>query len=151
MATLGRNPLVQRTIPPQSPSGHHGMKTTRTGTAISKRPRSPDPVHDSCGKRPKGVPASPAPSHLQPQVAIKEEGRPLEKDEKRALRDAAREDFRVKYRKAFPSWSFYFDADLMDNPVAEALQADVESLGAVRSNSPLYIICNSQRSFSPAC
>lgn len=142
MATVGRNPLASRTIPPQSPSGHQGLKTTRTACGISKRSRSPDPVHDSRGKRPKGVPLSPAPSHTQPAGPARDDGRTQDKEEKRALREAQREEFRIKYRKAFPSWVFHFDADLIANPVSEELQADIEYLGAVRPKRPSVRLSN---------
>ena len=50
-------------------------------------------------------------------------------------REAQKEEFRIKYTRAFPSWVFYFDLDLLDpdsGSVREYLEAKVCQLGGVR-------------------
>lgn len=51
-----------------------------------------------------------------------------EKERKRAEREAQKEEFRIKYTKAFPSWVFYFDTADRET---EELAARVMQLNAV--------------------
>lgn len=100
------------------------------GPAVSpfnaKRARSPDggDTPQAGSKRQKAVP-SPAPA-LAPAER--------EKDRRRADREAQKEEFRVKYRKAFPAWLFYFNIDVTDDEkdAVRTLQARVSALGGVR-------------------
>ena len=55
---------------------------------------------------------------------------------KGSLKEAAKEDFRIKYTKAFPSWVFYFDTNESD---AEELAARVRQLEAVCVNTSAKI------------
>ncbi|KAK7057308.1 DBF4-type domain-containing protein [Favolaschia claudopus] len=91
---------VRRTHPP--------IKQSRSVSG-SKRPRSPDHILEVVPKRLKAVPAAAPTAHRE------KEG---EKDKVRrhTEREQQRVEFRDKYRKAFPSWKFYFD---VDNIVAE--------------------------------
>ena len=52
-----------------------------------------------------------------------------EKEKSRAARLAAEEDFRLKYRNAFPAWKFYFDG-VSSGAVASATRK-IQALGAV--------------------
>lgn len=54
-----------------------------------------------------------------------------EKDARRAQREAQKEEFRVKYTKAFPGFNFYFDLDDQDPALRNRLEGGVASLGAV--------------------
>lgn len=53
-----------------------------------------------------------------------------EKDARRAQREAQKEEFRVKYTKAFPGFNFYFDLDDQDPALRNRLEGGVASLGA---------------------
>jgi hypothetical protein len=54
-----------------------------------------------------------------------------DKERSRAAKQAAEEDFREKYRAAFPSWKFYFDA--VPLAARNAATKKIELLGAVRA------------------
>jgi hypothetical protein len=127
MATLSRHPLASRILPMQSPSTQ-STKTSRSGS-ITKRPRSPDPILDSRSKR---VKAAFQPAVAPTAVPVPDDDRLLEKDERRAQREAQKEEFRSKYRRAFPTWVFYFDADV-PAASADSLGIEIEGLGAVRA------------------
>ena len=58
------------------------------------------------------------------------------KEKRRALREAMNEDFRIKYTKAFPAWTFYFDATVEDGRAS--LIARILALKAVRTRSLLH-------------
>jgi hypothetical protein len=92
----------------------------------SKRPRSPDHSLDVPPKRQKPVPA--------PSKEIDKE-----KARRHAQREQQRLEFKEKYRRAFPSWKFYFDTDNIhpDNVSAVKLaQAKIRQLGGVRIPPP---------------
>lgn len=129
MATLVRRPLTTFQLPANfSPVQLKG--TTSTIPVSAKRPRSPDgreAPRAAATKRPKCIVLSPLEDRK-------------EREKKKAIRDAANEEFRVKYTKAFPSWTFYFDTPDWDN---ESLAARVSLLNGVSS-----IGCASQRSGS---
>lgn len=61
--------------------------------------------------------------------------RKAEKEKARAARLEAEEEFRVKYRQAFPSWKFYFDG-VPSDAVSSATRR-IEALGAVSHASYL--------------
>ena len=80
---------------------------------------------------PKRVRATPA----EPTTTTVPDEERKDKEQKRQTREAAKNEFRVKYTRAFPSWVFYFDLDQLD-PDAAALRSllasRVTQLGAVR-------------------
>jgi hypothetical protein len=83
---------------------------------------------DAHSKRAKGGPPSPG------TLAAREEER-KERERRKTEREAQKEEFRIKYTRAFPSWVFYFDLDLLDPDSASAreyLEAKVSQLGGVR-------------------
>lgn len=86
--------------------------STRSLSSTTKRPRSPDALLDSQqslnAKRPK--PVSPSPSII---AALQEEDS-KSKERKRAEREAQREEFRTKYTRAFPKFSFYLHWDVSE-------------------------------------
>lgn len=126
MTSVNRRPLVPRALSLQIPTVLSPLK--RTASGASKRPRSPDPIAESNSKRVKGGPLSPG------TLAAREDDR-KEKERKRVERDAQKEEFRIKYTKAFPGWVFYFDLDLLDPDsasVREYLESKVIQLGGVR-------------------
>lgn len=124
MTTIHRRPLQPRAISLQIPSVLSPLK--RTGSGAYKRARSPDPSVETNSKRVKG-PVSPGTLLARDEERKERERRKLE-------RDAQKEEFRVKYTRAFPSWVFYFDLDTLDPDSASAreyLEARVCQLGGV--------------------
>ncbi|KAJ7078930.1 Dfp1/Him1, central region-domain-containing protein [Mycena belliarum] len=86
----------------------------------SKRPRSPDQSLEVQPKRQKAV------ASTNGQDVDKEKAR------RHAEREQQRTEFKDKYRRAFPSWKFYFDTDNIhpDNVSAVKLaQAKIRQLG----------------------
>ena len=135
MATIARNPLSMR---PHSQhhavalSPYQGTTVPRRASGSGKRARSPDPTKDegtSQGiKRLKAV-AAPQPPALTSEDPREEARR--EKERKRAERE---EEFRIKYSRAFPNWTFHFDLDTMSPEVAtlkDNLERRVKHMGAV--------------------
>lgn len=126
MTTINRRPpLAPRALSLQIPAVVSPLKRIVSGA--SKRARSPDLLGDAGSKRAKGGPPSPG------TLAAREDER-KEKERKKTEREAQKEEFRIKYTKAFPSWVFYFDQDLLDPDNASAreyLEAKVSQLGGV--------------------
>lgn len=130
MATLTRRPLEGKRSLPQVIGSPLVRLSTRSLSSIAKRPRSPDALDSQQSlnsKRPKPVPPSPS---VTP--ALQEEESRL-KERKRVEREAQKEEFRVKYTRAFPKFSFYLHWDVSDgDPDArERLQARINHLDAV--------------------
>ncbi|KAF9244854.1 Dfp1/Him1, central region-domain-containing protein [Melanogaster broomeanus] len=130
MATsLNRRPLGTRQHL-QQPFGRSPQKS-RTPSASVKRPRSPEPAGDvlttqTNPKRARATPTEPAPA------TVPDEER-RDKEQRRQAREAAKNDFRIKYTRAFPSWVFYFDLDQLDPETAavrNSLVSRVLHLGA---------------------
>jgi hypothetical protein len=110
--------------------------STRSLSSTAKRPRSPDALDSQQplnAKRPK--PVSPSPSIIP---ALQEED-PKYKERKRAEREAQREEFRAKYTRAFPKFSFYLHWDVSegDPDARERLHTRINYMDAVR----LYFSC----------
>ncbi|KAI0030773.1 Dfp1/Him1, central region-domain-containing protein [Vararia minispora EC-137] len=103
-----------------------------------KRPRSPDYSRDPASlKRQKAVavPRSPAPAASQ-QIAntFKDDDHDPRKERRRQERldrERVQEEWRIKYTKAFPTFSFYFDSDVGEDDPAlkERLEQRILSLG----------------------
>ena len=139
MATLTRRPLEGKRSHPQLMSTGSPLSrlSTRSLSSAAKRPRSPDPLLDSQhslnAKRPK--PVSPSPSIIP---ALQEEESKF-KERKRVERESQNEEFRVKYTRAFPKFSFYLHWDVSggDPDARERLHARINHLDSVR----LYFSC----------
>jgi regulatory subunit for Cdc7p protein kinase len=139
MITLTRRPLEGKRSFPQlmSTGSPLSLLSTRSLSSTAKRPRSPDALLDSQqsvnAKRPK--PVSPSPSIIP---ALQEEDSKF-KERKRAEREAQREEFRAKYTRSFPKFSFYLHWDVSegDPDARERLHARINYLDAVR----LYFSC----------
>ncbi|KAJ7262308.1 Dfp1/Him1, central region-domain-containing protein [Mycena haematopus] len=104
---------------------HPPLKQSRSVSG-AKRPRSPDQILEVVPKRLKAVPPTASASH-----------REKEDKDKRREHHQQRVEFRDKYRKAFPSWKFYFDVDniLPENVSAIKLaQAKVRQLNGTIEN-----------------
>jgi regulatory subunit for Cdc7p protein kinase len=132
MATLTRRPLEgKRSLPQVISTGSPLVRLSmRSLSSTAKRPRSPDALDSQQSlnsKRPKPVPPSPS---VTP--ALQEEESKL-KDRKRAEREAQKEEFRVKYTRAFPKFSFYLHWDVSEGgpDARERLQARINHLDAV--------------------
>jgi regulatory subunit for Cdc7p protein kinase len=95
--------------------------------SISKRPRSPD-LERSTAKRTKAA----------PQTPVKD--REDERERRKAEREAQKEEFRVKYTRHFPSWTFHFDIDHCGKEgVINDLKGKITQLGGVRLSLPLSL------------
>ncbi|KAF8271258.1 Dfp1/Him1, central region-domain-containing protein [Lactarius quietus] len=133
MATLTRRPLEgnRRSLPQLMSAGSPLTRLpTRSFSSTTKRPRSPDPLDSqpSLGaKRPKPVP--PSPSYTVHTPAPQEDDSKV-KERKRAEREAQKEEFRVKYTRAFPKFSFYLHWDVSegDPDARERLQARIHHM-----------------------
>ena len=132
MATLTRRPLEgKRSLPQLTTTGSPLARlSTRSLSSTTKRPRSPDALFDIQQlntKRPKPVPPSPSviPALQEDELKLKER--------KRAEREAQKEEFRIKYTRAFPKFSFYLHWDISegDPDARERLQARINYLDAV--------------------
>ena len=134
MTTLTRRPLEgKRSLPQLMSTGSPlSLLSTRSLSSTAKRPRSPDTLLDSQqslnAKRPK--PVSPFSSIIP---ALQEEESKL-KEKKRAEREAQNEDFRAKYSRAFPKFSFYLHWDVSegDPDAREKLHVRINYMNAVR-------------------
>ncbi len=133
MATLTRRPLEgnRRSLPQLMSTGSPITHLpTRSFSSTVKRPRSPDPLDSQPSlraKRPKPVPPPPSPT-----PAPQEDDSKL-KERKRAEREAQKEEFRIKYTRAFPKFSFYLHWDVSegDPDARERLQARIHHMDAV--------------------
>lgn len=117
MASLARNPLATKPHANLIP-GFSLQNTLRKLATSVKRSRSPDPVESI--KRPR-----PTPEAVRIAAAARDESRRRDarerehreaKEERERKRADKEEEFRIKYTRAFPSWTFYFD---FDDPSAE--------------------------------
>ncbi|TDL22619.1 hypothetical protein BD410DRAFT_770181 [Rickenella mellea] len=98
MAAVARRPLALRTQPVHYEPALSPLSMKNNATA--KRPRSPD-GNDLLSK--------PVATKRTKFLAVTPEEQVNEKEAKKAERDALKEEFRIKYTKAFPSWNFFFD------------------------------------------
>ena len=126
MSTISRRPpLAPRALSLHIPPVVSPLKKSVSST--SKRARSPDLPGDTNSKRARGILPSPG------TLTAREDER-KEKERRKTEREAQKEEFRIKYTRAFPSWVFYFDLDLLDPDSASAreyLEAKVSQLGGV--------------------
>lgn len=128
MTTIARLPLADRHVPQvtvedtstTSPrlSTSKAASTASTSTTLLKRPRSPE----------FGTPRF-KPTHKRPKNSTTQEDPQVEKEKRRVDRHEMNELFRVKYTKAFPSWTFYFDTTDAEK---ESLAGRVLQLNGVR-------------------
>ena len=116
---LQRRPLAGRSL--QGPSNHSPSKQLRI-SSTSKRPRSPD--------------------HCEPQTTHKRvrsatvkstvpTTRDLTKEQRIAEREQKEEEFRRKYSRSFPLWTFYLDIDNIDPSLVQSFKYRLRHLGAV--------------------
>ncbi|KAI0319190.1 Dfp1/Him1, central region-domain-containing protein [Amylostereum chailletii] len=139
MATVARRPIVHRPTPhphpPFSPRPNMGTRSTSVSGSL-KRARSPERPVDHLllnVKRQKSAPShSPAPT-TAPQSAAPRDEDAKAKEQKRANREFQKEEFRIKYSRAFPSFTFYFHTDVYEDTSAkERLVMRIEQMGSVR-------------------
>jgi regulatory subunit for Cdc7p protein kinase len=125
MATLSRRPLASRPPPLQVPPILSPLKTTRTASCSTKRSRSPDLTGDgnasnTSTKRARAV-ADPAATAT----------RDKDKERRHTEREQQKTEFKEKYCRAFPTWTFYFDSDNVE--VDSAVVKGILELGGVRA------------------
>lgn len=109
-AVVARRPLAPRAQQGQIPTiiSPAATKAHTTVLSASKRARSPDvrhthtPAGESQVLKKARCVAAGATTMMREQDA-------RDKERRRAEREAQKEEFRIKYTKAFPSWVFYFD------------------------------------------
>ncbi|KZT63759.1 hypothetical protein DAEQUDRAFT_679798 [Daedalea quercina L-15889] len=105
---------------------------SRKASGSSKRARSPEPSKDGdASQSMKRLKATVAPQPPAPTARedLREEAR-REKERKRAERE---DEFRIKYTRAFPNWTFHFDLDTMNPDVAalkDTLERRLRQMGA---------------------
>lgn len=94
-------------------------------------PRQPLPL------LPQKRPRSPDPAALPPKKPRRD--RDPARDHHRLEREQQRLEFREKYCRAFPAWTFYLDGDTIDSPQQlDSFRSRIQQLGAVspQSSSP---------------
>lgn len=136
MAAIFRQPLAPRTAPQLPPII---APSALSKASILKRPRSPDihsqnAIHDPAATK-----------KFRTSSATTKEN--VDKECRRAERENLKEEFRYKYTKAFPSWTFYFDTTDAER---DALVPRVLYLHGVRAISTLPRLANIRRSASPS-
>lgn len=117
-----RRPLANRSIQPHglylSPTKQH-----RTVSG-SKRPRSPDRQDVFSNLAAKRVRATQEPSALAP--------RDLQKERRNTVREQQEAEFKDKYTRAFPTWTFCFDSVDVSSSVVQSFKTKILHLGGVR-------------------
>lgn len=125
MTSVNRRPLATRPqqslVPTQSPLRH--LKPVQ----LPKRPRSPDSAAHNLGSLIK---------RHKPTLNVPRKERDPElsrlKEQQRAEREQQRQEFKEKYCRAFPGWTFYLDGDSMDSGhQLESFRSRIQQLGAV--------------------
>ena len=141
MAAIARNPLAS-----VKPIANHFSATvspwvsaTRRTSSASKRALSPDPSDGQSlsAKRARAAPEPPRTTREDPRKRDVKDTRGDTKEEKDRRRAEREEEFRVKYTRAFPNWTFHFDLET-HQPELTAMKTRLErrvlQLGAVRMN-----------------
>jgi len=114
-----RRPLASRSI--QGYSNPSPAKQLRI-PSTSKRPRSPD-HHEPLATH-KRVRSTTVKSTIPTT-------RDLTKEQKIAEREQKEEEFRRKYSRSFPLWTFYLDIDNLDPSLVQSFKFRLRHLGAV--------------------
>jgi regulatory subunit for Cdc7p protein kinase len=101
MAAVFRQPLAPRSMAHIPPTHNPQQPAKAYPPSLLKRPRSPEPLgisaaHDNAITK----------RHRTQSANAKEN---VDKQMRKAEREARESDFRAKYTKAFPSWTFFFD------------------------------------------
>ncbi len=122
MATSFRRPLAHRPPQPQQPPA-------------PKRSRSPEP-EDGVTAGSKRVRTTSAFDDVQDKDKL---SRQAARERRIAEKEQQKVEFRDKYRRAFPSWTFYFDADHIepDRAAVSSLDARIQELGGVCNSTAL--------------
>ena len=113
---LQRRPLVSRSL-----QGHSKLSPTKQlrTSSTSKRPRSPEP--QTTQKRVRSA-------TIKCTVPTT---RDLSKEQRIAEREQKEEEFRRKYSRSFPLWTFYLDIDNIDPSLVQSFKSRLRHLGAV--------------------
>lgn len=132
-----RRALSNRTQHTPALSVGKGSQGRSNSSASFKRPRSPEPgehLSASQSKRARGASTS---------ASLREKERRRDKED-RLDKEQQKQEFREKYSKAFPLWTFYFDLDniSMKSSQVKLLTSRIEALGGVsRTHSILGERC----------
>lgn len=100
MAAVFRQPLAPRHVA-QQPSAIVPSNISKASSIYLKRPCSPDINNQHAAH------FSPASKKIRTSSAATKEN--IDRERRRTERESLKEEFRYKYSKAFPSWTFYFD------------------------------------------
>ncbi|KAJ2936555.1 hypothetical protein H1R20_g534, partial [Candolleomyces eurysporus] len=105
-------------------SANHPQKSTQRhpSSASFKRPRSPEPTENSSTAKKARASTAISASALQKEKEAKRE---------RLEREQQKQEFKDKYTRAFPSWTFYFDTENISMKTSQInlLKGRVEQLG----------------------
>jgi regulatory subunit for Cdc7p protein kinase len=144
MATLARNPLA--TMKPLA--NHYSATVSPWRTAVqkpsssSKRAHSPEPPEglSLSAKRARAAPEPARATREDPRRKDAKDTRGDSKEERDRRRAEREEEFRVKYTRAFPNWTFHFDLEAHQpelTAIKNKLERRVLQLGAVST----FVLC----------
>ena len=148
MATLARNPLA--TV---KPLANHFSATVspwhaagRKLSSSTKRAHSPEPTdgQGQSAKRARAIPEPVRATRDEQKRRDVRDARPDTKEERDKIRATREAEFRAKYTRAFPSWTFHFDLDTHQPELAalkNKLERRVAQLGAVCASFHLRCGC----------
>lgn len=102
---MHRRPLAQRPLQPPAP----------------KRPRSPNTVLELSTSAKRAKPAS------QSKVPVRDKAR----ERKHVEREQQKAEFKEKYTRAFPGFTFYFEDGVVGSPALNAYEEMIDKLGGV--------------------
>ncbi len=126
--TLNRRPLSTRPAPHHVAAHLPVAKPSKVPCATSKRARSPEPPHDSALAQQAAKRARCG--TMVPPTAGREN-----KERRQAEREQQRTEFKEKYSRAFPTWTFHFDLEHIDsvNGTLQDFETRIQHLGGVGS------------------
>ncbi|KAF8629179.1 hypothetical protein AX17_005764 [Amanita inopinata Kibby_2008] len=128
--------------PLRRPLAHRASQLAHV--ASSKRARSPDP-EDVTTALPKRVRSTPT---VEDAAEQDKSSRQAARERRIAEREQQKAEFRDKYRRAFPSWTFYFDLEHIepDRTVISSFETRIQELGGgiedFFSNQITHLITN---------
>ena len=117
-AALVRNPLASKSYSSQQAAASGVSLPSARKPPSAKRARSPEPpasnAHETSSKRAKAAPDSAATGQ-----------------DRKSRRVEREQEFREKYGRAFPGFTFYFDVDCLSSSEIDVLEKRVTNMGAV--------------------
>jgi regulatory subunit for Cdc7p protein kinase len=131
MASTSRQPFTSRSSQSLHPA-HSPARVLKPAQA-HKRARSPDSSAHNLGSFIKKH--KPTASNANSAVQTFKKDRTSEyvkrKEQQRNDREQQRLEFKEKYRRAFPGWTFYLDSESIDAPQLESFRSRILQLEGV--------------------